>query len=92
VRPDVAIFLLDPGAVLKKAEIVLEPFAGSGTKWVVARKLGRRWTGTSLGSFHRLQQRARDEGTPAGAAREYGEAVLANKVGSHWSFTPGLCG
>jgi site-specific DNA-methyltransferase (adenine-specific) len=51
-------------------EIVLDPFAGSGTTLVVAKKLGRRWLGFELSADYAAQVEARLE-----AARE-GQPLL----------------
>ncbi len=40
-------------------EIVLDPFAGSGTTLVVAKKLGRRWLGFELSADYAAQVQAR---------------------------------
>jgi site-specific DNA-methyltransferase (adenine-specific) len=40
-------------------EIVLDPFAGSGTTLVVAKKLGRRWLGFELSAEYAAQVRRR---------------------------------
>jgi DNA modification methylase len=55
-------------------EIVLDPFAGSGTTLVVAKKLGRRWLGFELSAEYAAQVRARldaaREGQPLEGAEE----------------------
>jgi site-specific DNA-methyltransferase (adenine-specific) len=51
-------------------EIVLDPFAGSGTTLVVAKKLGRQWLGFELSTDYAAQVEARLE-----AARE-GQPLL----------------
>jgi site-specific DNA-methyltransferase (adenine-specific) len=55
-------------------EIVLDPFAGSGTTLVVAKKLGRRWLGFELSTEYAAQVRDRlaaaREGQPLEGADE----------------------
>jgi site-specific DNA-methyltransferase (adenine-specific) len=51
-------------------DLVFDPFAGSGTTLVVARKLGRRWLGTELSPEYVRQIQQRLEGTEAGQPLE----------------------
>ena len=50
-------------------EVVLDPFAGSGTTLAVAKKLGRRWFGTDL------SQNYVDQGTTRLAAIRSGDPL-----------------
>jgi len=52
----------DPG------DLVLDPFAGSGTTLVVAKKLGRQWIGTELSRDYVKRIRTRIEGCRVGDA------------------------
>jgi site-specific DNA-methyltransferase (adenine-specific) len=54
-------------------EVVLDPFAGSGTSLVVAKKLGRRWLGWDLSPNYIEQVRARLKATCAGQPLEGAE-------------------
>jgi site-specific DNA-methyltransferase (adenine-specific) len=54
----------DPG------ELVLDPFSGSATTLVVAKKLERRWVGFDLSSDYVQRGRARLEGAEVGAPLE----------------------
>ena len=47
-------------------ELVLDPFAGSGTTLVVAKKLGRRCLGFELSENYAAEVRARLDRTSAG--------------------------
>lgn len=47
-------------------DLVLDPFAGSGTTLVVAKKLGRRWLGIELSPEYAKQVRGRLERTRVG--------------------------
>ncbi|MCE9531553.1 MAG: site-specific DNA-methyltransferase, partial [Planctomycetes bacterium] len=51
-------------------EVVLDPFAGSGTTLTVANKLGRRWLGFELSPDYRKQALARVEKTVVGQPLE----------------------
>lgn len=55
-------------------DVVLDPFAGSGTTLVVARKLGRRWVGFEISENYCVRIRARletvAEGQPLEGAEE----------------------
>ncbi|MFL5241072.1 MAG: DNA methyltransferase [Gemmataceae bacterium] len=54
-------------------EIVLDPFAGSGTSLVVAKKLGRSWIGFELSANYAAKARARLESTTVGEPLEGAE-------------------
>jgi len=49
-------------------ELVLDPFAGSGTTLVVAKKLGRRWIGFELSKKYAGKAEERLAGTSEGEA------------------------
>jgi site-specific DNA-methyltransferase (adenine-specific) len=57
----------DPG------ELVLDPFAGSGTTLVVAKKLGRRWIGLELSENYAARTQARLDAAEAGQPLEGAE-------------------
>jgi site-specific DNA-methyltransferase (adenine-specific) len=54
-------------------DVVLDPFAGSGTTLVVAKKLGRKWIGFELSPQYATQARARLDATSEGQALEGAE-------------------
>lgn len=41
-------------------DIVFDPFGGSGTTYIVAELLGRRWLGSELGNCSIIQERFND--------------------------------
>ena len=55
-------------ACSKPADVVLDPFAGSGTTLVAAARLGRQWTGIELSERYAAQamERIAAEGLPRG--------------------------
>jgi site-specific DNA-methyltransferase (adenine-specific) len=66
-------------------EVVLDPFAGSGTTLVVAKKLGRRWLGFELSADYAAQVRARldavREGQPLEGAADPKVSAPSTAVG-----------
>jgi DNA modification methylase len=54
-------------------EVVLDPFAGSGTTLVVAKKLGRKWIGFELSPKYATQAQARLDAASEGQALEGAE-------------------
>src|SRR5262249_60552198 len=54
-------------------DVVLDPFAGSGTTLVVAKKLGRRWLGFELSENYAAQSEARLAPPAGGEALEGAE-------------------
>src|SRR5205807_5297857 len=51
-------------------DLVLDPFAGSGTTLVVAKKLGRRWLGFELSTHYAAQVQARLDAAAPGQPLE----------------------
>jgi site-specific DNA-methyltransferase (adenine-specific) len=62
-------------------EVVLDPFAGSGTTLVVAKKLGRRYLGFELSPEYAAQVRSRLDAARDGQPLEGGEEPLAGGKG-----------
>ena len=68
-----------------KGDLVLDPFGGSGTTYVVAEKLERRWAGVELEAeyigyaIERLSQVVPDEAHHAAAYRAQAEASSRNR-------------
>jgi len=60
-------------ACSRPGDLVLDPFAGSGTTLAVAKKLGRRYLGFELSAEYAGRIRARLEGIEAGQPLEGGE-------------------
>jgi site-specific DNA-methyltransferase (adenine-specific) len=60
-------------ACSRPGEVVLDPFAGSGTTLVVAKKLGRRYLGFELSPDYAAQVRARLDAATVGQSLEGGE-------------------
>jgi hypothetical protein len=54
-------------------DLVLDPFAGSGTTLVVAKKLGRRWLGFELSENYAAQAQSRLDATSEGQPLEGAE-------------------
>jgi site-specific DNA-methyltransferase (adenine-specific) len=59
-------------------DVVLDPFAGSGTTLVVAKKLGRQWIGFELSKEYARQARARIDAVQEGQALEGSPEPLAS--------------
>jgi site-specific DNA-methyltransferase (adenine-specific) len=59
-------------------DVVLDPFAGSGTTLVVAKKLGRRFLGFELSADYAAQVEARLDAARAGQRLEGGAEPLAS--------------
>jgi site-specific DNA-methyltransferase (adenine-specific) len=59
-------------------ETVLDPFAGSGTTLVVARKLGRRWLGCELSADYAARAEARLNAVTPGQPLEGAEQPLTS--------------
>jgi len=64
-------------ACSKRGDLVLDPFAGSGTTLVAAAKLGRRWVGIELSDQYAAQAARRVEQEIAGAKINAPEAAEA---------------
>jgi site-specific DNA-methyltransferase (adenine-specific) len=62
-------------------DVVLDPFGGSGTTLVVAKKLGRRFLGFELSPEYAAQTQARLDATRAGQPLEGSEEPLATQSG-----------
>ena len=60
-------------ACSNQGDLVLDPFAGSGTTLVVAKKLGRRWLGFELSANYVAKTKARLDSAQEGQALEGGE-------------------
>jgi len=50
-------------------DLVLDPFGGSGTTYVVAEAMGRRWSGIELGDVQPIVARLRGQVGPRALAR-----------------------
>jgi site-specific DNA-methyltransferase (adenine-specific) len=61
-----------------EGELVLDPFAGSGTTLAVARKLNRRWLGFELSAEYARQAEARLAATAVGQPLEGAEEPLVS--------------
>jgi site-specific DNA-methyltransferase (adenine-specific) len=59
-------------------DIVLDPFAGSGSTLIVAKKLGRRWLGTEVSTDYVRQAQARIEAVRVGDPLEGPEDPLSS--------------
>lgn len=59
-------------------EVVLDPFAGSGTTLVVAKKLGRKWLGFEISANYAEQTQARLDATAAGQPLNGAEEPLVS--------------
>jgi site-specific DNA-methyltransferase (adenine-specific) len=57
----------------KPGDTVLDPFSGSGTTLVVAKKLGRKWIGFELSPNYAAQAQARLDGASEGQSLEGAE-------------------
>ncbi|MFL5338826.1 MAG: DNA-methyltransferase [Gemmataceae bacterium] len=61
-------------------ELVLDPFAGSGTTLAAAQKLGRQWLGIELSEKYAEQVRQRLAGAPVSTRRRPGKRSTATDV------------
>jgi site-specific DNA-methyltransferase (adenine-specific) len=59
-------------------EVVLDPFAGSGTTLVTAKKLGRRWLGFELSPEYAAQAQVRLDGAAEGQPLEGADEPVAS--------------
>jgi DNA modification methylase len=65
-------------ACSKEGDLVLDPFAGSGTTLAVAKKLGRRWLGCELSPEYARQVQARLDAMEVGQPLEGSEKPLVS--------------
>jgi site-specific DNA-methyltransferase (adenine-specific) len=91
-----------PEAVLERiikvasnpGDVVLDPFAGSGTTLVVAKKLARRWLGFELSKNYADQVRARlaaiAEGDPLVGPEDPMTSAPSTAEGKRRAATPSL--